>query len=75
VKINCLKRYSAPTIKALFGVKPKVLAELLFLMLPALEKERTERLQNRPKRKRRFNKRDGRPCEVKPFQKVLMCLL
>ncbi len=75
MKINCLKRYSAPTIKALFGVKPKVLAELLFLMLPALEKERTERLQNRPKRKRRFNKRDGRPCEVKPFQKVLMCLL
>jgi hypothetical protein len=75
VKINCLKRHSAATIKALFGLKPKVLAEVLFLTLPALENERTDRLKNRPKRKRRFHERDGRPREVKPFQKVLMCLL
>jgi len=75
VKINCLKRHSAASIKALFGLQPKVLAEVLFLTLPALENERTERLKNRRGRKRRFQPRDGRPREVKPFQKVLMCLL
>ena len=75
MKINCLKRHSAQTIKALFGLKPKVLAEVLFLTLPEVEQERTERLQSRPTRKRRFHDRDGRPREVKPVQKVLMCLL
>jgi len=75
VKINCLKRHSASSIKALFGLQPKVLAEVLFLTLPALENERTERLKNRRGRKRRFQPRDGRPREVKPFQKVLMGLL
>ena len=75
MKINCLQRHSAQTIKALFGVKPKVLAEVMFLTLPKLENQRTERLQSRPTRKRRFHERDGRPREVKPCQKVLMCLL
>ena len=75
MKINNLKEFSATTIKALFGVKPKVLAEVLFLTLPALENQRTARLQKRHGRKRRFYERDGRPREVKPFQKLLMCLL
>jgi len=75
VKINCLKRHSAATIKALFGLQPKVLAEVLFLTLPALEQERSERLKNRHGRKRRFHERDGRPREVQPLQKVLLCLL
>jgi len=75
MKINNLKGFSAATIKALFGVKPKVLAEVLFLTLPEMEQERTRRLTQRPMRKRRFDARDGRPREVKPWQKVLMCLL
>ncbi len=75
MKINCLKRHSAATIKALFGLQPKVLAEVLFLTLPELEKQRTARLQSRPTRKRRFHPRDGRPREVQPLQKVLLCLL
>ncbi len=75
MKINCLKRHSAQTIKALFGLQPKVLAEVLFLTLPELENQRSERLQNRRGRKRRFHARDGRPREVKPVQKVLLCLL
>lgn len=75
MKINCLQRHSAATIKALFGLKPKVLAEILFLTLPELEQERTARLKHRHGRKRRFHERDGRPREVKPFEKVLMCLL
>ncbi len=75
MKINCLKRHSAQTIKALFGLKPKVLAEVLFLTLPELENERTHRLKQRHGRKRRFHERDGRPREVQPLQKVLLSLL
>ncbi len=75
MKINCLKRHSAATIKALFGLKPKVLAEVLFLTLPELENQRTNRLKNRHGRKRRFHPSDGRPREVQPLQKVLLCLL
>jgi hypothetical protein len=75
VTINCLKRYSAQTIKALFGLNPKVLAEVIFLVLPELEQQRTARLQKRPGRKRAFVADDGRPREVQPYQKLLMCLL
>ncbi|CAN5220441.1 hypothetical protein BH18ACI2_BH18ACI2_03560 [soil metagenome] len=75
MKINCLQRHSAQTIKALFGLQPKVLAEVLFLTLPELENQRTARLQNRDGRKRRFHPSDGRPREVQPLQKVLLCLL
>lgn len=75
MKINNLKGFSAASIKALFGLKPKVLAELLFLVLPELERERTKRLKNRRERKRGFIETDGRPRIVKPYHKVLMCLL
>lgn len=75
MKINCLKRHSAATIKALFGLQPKALAEVMFLTLPELENQRTNRLKQRRGRKRRFYERDGRPREVQPCQKVLLCLL
>lgn len=75
MKINCLKRHSATTIKALFGLQPKVLAEVLFLMLPEMERRRTARLQQRKQRKRAFSAADGRPREVQPYQQLLMCLL
>jgi len=75
VKINCLQRHSAATIKALFGLQPKALAEVLFLTLPELEQQRTHRLKQRRGRKRRFHERDGRPREVQPVQKVLLGLL
>jgi len=75
VKINRLKRHSAATIKALFGMKPKVLAEVMFLVLPELEQRRTARLQKRQERKRAFVAHDGRPREVQPYQKLLLCLL
>ncbi len=75
MKINCLKRHSARTIKALFGLKPKVLAEVMFLVLPELEQRRTARLQKRRGRKRAFAAKDGRPRAVQPYQKLLMCVL
>lgn len=75
MKINNLKGFSATTIKSLFGLKPKVLAEVLFLVLPELEKERIRRLKGRSGRKRKFINNDGRPPCVKAVHKVLMCLL
>jgi len=47
----------------------------MFLLLPALEDRRTKRLQKRAGRKRRYIATDGRPREVQPFHKGLMCLL
>ncbi len=47
----------------------------MFLVLPKLEQPRTERLQKRKERKRAFVANDGRPREVQPYQKLLMCLL
>lgn len=75
MKINNLKKFPAATIKALFGLNPKVLAEVIFLVLPELEKQRIENLKKRKTRKRPFIKNDGRPCQVLPIHKLLMCLL
>ncbi len=62
-------------VKALFGFVPALLAEILFRVLPELERRRTARLQNRPQRKRRYVINDGYPREVTPLEKVLMTLL
>lgn len=47
----------------------------MFLVLPELEQRRTARLQKRAERKRAFVANDGRPREVQPSQKLLMCVL
>ncbi len=47
----------------------------MFLVLPELEQRRTARLQKRQERKRAFVAQDGRPRDVQPYQKLLMCLL
>jgi DDE superfamily endonuclease len=75
MKINNLKKFPAATIKALFGLNPKVLAEVTFLVLPELEKDRTRKLKKRKSRKRAYIEKDGRPREVLPIHKLLMCLL
>jgi hypothetical protein len=70
-----LDHFSTSRIKALFGLHPIVLAELLFKVLPELERRRRERLAGRPDRKRRFVPNDGRPREVRPVDKGLMTLI
>jgi len=70
-----LNHFSTSRVKALFGLHPNVLADVLFKVLPVLERRRAERLASRPERKRRMVPNDGRPREVKPYQKVLMALL
>jgi len=51
------------------------LAELLFVVLPELERRRTARLESRADRKRQRVANDGRPRTVTPLHKVLMTLL
>lgn len=70
-----LKHASSAQVKALFGLPPTVLAELLFKVLPELERRRQERLAQRPERKRALVVGDGRPREVTPLHKTLMTLL
>ena len=70
-----LKNTSSSKVKALFGLHPTVLAELLFQVLPELERRRTARLAQRPERKRAPIRDDGRPRAVTPLQKTLMTLL
>jgi hypothetical protein len=70
-----LDRFSPAQVKALFGFHPLVLAEMLFRVLPELERRRIERLANRSERKRPFIEKDGRPREVTPLHQVLMTLL
>lgn len=73
--IEQLKKLPGSRVKALFGLAPALLAELLFRVLPELERRRTQRLQHRPDRKRRYVPNDGYPREVTPSEKVLMTLV
>lgn len=70
-----LDRFSTPQIKALFGFHPAILAEILFRVLPELERRRATRLAQRQNRKRPYLDNDGRPREVTPLHKVLMTLI
>lgn len=70
-----LNNFSTSRVKALLGLHPKVLAELLFKVLPELEKRRAQSLASRKDRKRPLIAKDGRPREVFPMHKVLMSLL
>lgn len=75
MSLDNLKMFPKNRVKSLFGLEPKVLAEVIFRVLPELEKNREQRLRNNPQRKRRFVKKDGRPPELKPIHKLLMTLL
>ena len=70
-----LKYASTSKVKALFGLHPTVLADVLFLVRPELERRRTERLAQRAERKRARVVDDGRPRAVTPLHKTLMTLL
>jgi DDE superfamily endonuclease/Helix-turn-helix of DDE superfamily endonuclease len=70
-----LHSLSAPRVKALLGLHPPLLAELLFVVLPELERRRTVRLESRADRKRKRVANDGRPRTVTPLHQVLMTLI
>lgn len=75
MRFDNLKMFPENRLKALFGLSPEVLAEVIFKVLPVLELNRELRLRNSPNRKRRFVKGDGRPPEMLPIHKLLMTLL
>jgi hypothetical protein len=70
-----LHSLSAPRVKALFGLPPILLGELLFVVLPELERRRRARLERRADRKRKLVANDGRPRAATPVHKVLMTLI
>lgn len=70
-----LNQLPVSRIKALVGLVPALLAELLFQVLPELERRRRARLQQRADRKRQWVVNDGSPREVTPLAKVLMTLI
>jgi hypothetical protein len=70
-----LNKLSHSRVTALFGLVLAVLAELLFQVLPELERRRAARSKNRLDRKRRYVTNDGYPREVTPLEKVLMILI
>jgi hypothetical protein len=75
MNLDNLKMFPENRVQSLFGLSPKVLAEVVLRVLPRLEFEREQRLRKKPDRKRAFVKADGRPREVLPIHKLLMCLL
>lgn len=75
MKLNNLKMFPENRLKSLFGLEPEVLAEVVFRVLPVLERNREERLRNNLERKRRFITNDGRPRQLMPIHKLLMTLL
>ena len=75
MSLDNLKMFPKNRVKSLFGLEPEILAEVIFRVLPELEKNREQRLRNNPERKRRFVKKDGRPPELLSIHKLLMTLL
>ncbi len=73
-KFKNLDDFGPGRIKALFGLHPAILAEVLFRLLPELERRRKARLLHRPNRKRAYVEQDGKPREITPLIKVLMTL-
>lgn len=70
-----LKNLDPVRVKALFGFHPLILADILIIVLPALERRRAERLARRQHRKRPPIPNDGKPRDVRPIHKALMALL
>jgi hypothetical protein len=70
-----LEHFSTSRVKALFGFHPKVLADILIVVLPELGRRRAQRLAERENRKRPPLAKDGKPPRVLPVHKVLMTLL
>lgn len=75
MKLKNLENFAPTRIKALFGFPPQVLAEILIVTLPELERRRASRLAKRQDRKRPPLPNDGKPRTVLPVQQVLMALL
>ena len=75
MNFKTLNSLSASRVKARFGLSPSLLADLLRVILPELERRRAARLESRAGRKRKLVANDGRPRVVTPVHKGLMTLI
>lgn len=73
MKISSLKSYRKSRLRALFGLTPAALGELLIAVLPELCQRRLDQQQSKPTRKRAVG--GGRKRLLKPYQEVLLTLV
>ncbi len=73
MNLSQLQSYSEDRVRALFGLTPTALGELLAAVLPVLLERRQQRQQNRSGRQRAVG--GGRTRCLKPYQEVLLTLV
>ena len=73
MNLTNLQRFSKSRVKALFGLTPAALGELLASVLPVLVDRRQQQQAKRPDRKRAVG--GGRRRGLTPYQEVLMTLV
>lgn len=73
MNLNNLQRFSKSRVRALFGLTPAALGELLIGVLPVLVEQRQQQQAQRPERKRAPG--GGRKRGLAPYQEVLLTLV
>lgn len=73
MNLSQLQTYSEDRVRALFGLTPIALGELLATVLPVLLRRRQQRQQDRSGRQRALG--GGRKRRLKPYQEVLLTLV
>jgi hypothetical protein len=68
-----LSRYPKDKVRALFGLTPAALGDLLDVALPESDRRRKQEQANKPNRKRKVGQ--GRKRLLKPYQEVLLTLV
>jgi hypothetical protein len=73
MNLSNLQRFSKSRVRALFGLTPAALGELLIAALPVLVERRQQQQANRPDRRRAPG--GGRKRGLAPYQEVLLTLV
>jgi hypothetical protein len=73
MQLSRLEHFPESRVRALFGLTPAALGELLAAVLPVLLARRTQQQQARPQRQRAVG--GGRKRTLKPYQEVLLTLV
>jgi hypothetical protein len=73
MNLSNLQRFSKSRVRALFGLTPAALGELLVAVLPVLVQRRQQQQAKRPNRKRAPG--GGRKRDLAPYQEVLLTLV
>jgi len=73
MNLSELNRYPKDKVRALFGLTPAALGDLLGVALPEIARRRLQEQVNKPNRKRRVGQ--GRKRLLKPYQEVLLTLV